>query len=188
MRPRSRAFFAVMAFLWTRNSQKSVGFSILFISLTSTTQQTLTGASICRLYEKSADDLMYKIQSINFTPVASRSGFIPVTMDTVSEARKQFQQELRAKENPNTRKAITQLGGTLMTAQIDRSKLPKQFSSRPTTLIKEEESSSIMAHSTVNVSFVGPRNDPEARRTRACEFEVKLLATKQSKHPRPLHV
>jgi len=132
------------------------------------------------VYAKSAEDLEFKVQSINFKQVASHSELIPVTMDTLSEARKQFQQDMRAKGKANTAKAVLQ-PGTLMTAQIDRSKIPKHFAAKPTTLIKEEQvASSIMLTGTVttsNVSFVGPRNDPGARRNRACEFDVKLLVT-----------
>lgn len=130
----------------------------------------LPGASICRMYGISGEDLLWKTQSINFSASGFRSDFAPVTMDTLTEAKKRLQQDLMKATSSKLR---AQPRGPVMTANVDRSRLPSQkfVAKVPTADVKQEqvaESSLGVSVTTPNISFVGVQNDPESKKKRAC--------------------
>lgn len=129
----------------------------------------LPGASICRMYGISGEDLLWKTQSINFSASGFRSEFTPITMDTLNEAKKRLQQDLM---KLNSSKARAQPRGLFMTAQVDKSRLPSQkfVSKVPTADVKQEQVAESSFVTTSNVSFVGVQNDSESKKKRACKL------------------
>lgn len=127
------------------------------------------------MYGKSAEDLLYKVQSITFSSAVPHSELRPITMDTLVEAKRSFQQDL-ANAAPKKQKAKQH--PVMTTAVVDRSRLPNQkFASRLPAIVKQEqppESSFTVAASglvtTAKVAFIGQPNDPESRKKRKCEM------------------
>lgn len=135
--------------------------------------QLLSGASICQVYGVSAEDLLWKIQSINFTSSGPRSELRPITMDTLGEAKRLFQQGLT---DAISNKPKVKQHTAMTTAVVNRSKLPNQrFATKVPAIVKHErlpELGSIVAQSglltTSNVTFIGQPNDLESRKKRSC--------------------
>jgi hypothetical protein len=105
---------------WMRNLLVNVW---LLFAILRQKSDLLSGASICRMYGVSAEDLLWKIQSINFTSSGPRSELRPITMDTLGEAKRLFQQGLTdaISNKPKVKQHVA-----MTTAVINRSKLPNQ--------------------------------------------------------------
>ena len=168
----SKIYSTSMVSSWVRSSLANVQ---CFLSFAEFFKKLLVGASICRTYGKTAEDLLWKIQSINFTSSGPRSEFKPITMDTLFEAKKSYQLELTnaASRKPKVKQHTA--------AVIDRSKLPNQkFALKGSAAVKQEHpaASTSIAPSgivtTSNVAFVGQLNDPESRKKRRCEININL--------------
>jgi len=137
------------------------------------------------MYGISAEDMVYKVEAINYKASVTGSEISPITMETLRAVEKDIQRGLSQKAN--TTKAKSQMRGSFITAQVDRSRLPKhaqQIAAKATPLqqIKQENpgetSSSSLSSSivTTNISFIGPPTDPEAKKKRACEFKLSAYA------------
>ncbi|KAF8890039.1 alpha DNA polymerase [Gymnopilus junonius] len=137
--------------------------------------------TICTLYNLSAEDLRFKIEAANYNASAIRSGFSPITADTLAEVKKKIQAELtkdRAKTKPKGSAA----------AQVNLSRLSNYgrnttVSSSAVSNVKQEvdalESSwipSINNIRTTNVTFVGPPNDFESRKKRAYRYMFEKIS------------
>ncbi|KAF9534543.1 DNA polymerase alpha/epsilon subunit B-domain-containing protein [Crepidotus variabilis] len=141
-------------------------------------------ASICALYSLSAEDLLYKAQAINYKSSGTSSEITPVTMDTLIAIKKQLTQVHSTKP-----KAKTQLRNSLMTAQVDRSRLPNQkFAQKlPLTAVKQEylgESSSSalggLGSSAANVTFIGPKTGPADKKKRAYRYMYEKISERST--------
>lgn len=151
-----------------------------FFQFSSKTEDLLSGASICRIYGISAEDLLWKIQSINFTSSGPRSELRSITMDTLSEAKRLLQQDLT---NAISKKPKVKLQTGMATAVINRSKLPNQkLAPKVPAITKQEqppESSFTIAPLgfviTSNVNFIGPPSDLESKKKRKCEITIDSL-------------
>lgn len=161
--------------------EKLVGECMVFKIQFSPKSQLLTGASICRMYGVSAEDLLWKIQSINFTSSGPRTELRPITMDTLGEAKRLFQQGLT---NAISNKPKVKQHTAMTTAVINRSKLPNQkFATKVSAIVKQErlhELGSTVAQSgsvsTSNVAFIGQSNDLESRKKRNCTTSIVTLS------------
>ena len=122
------------------------------------------------------NDLFWKLEALNFSQSATRSGLSRITMEALNVVKRQLQQGL-TKEN----KSITKAHPMLATAQVDRSKLPAHMvrgmaqGSGSTAVHNKQErlgdgiSASSDIFTTTTVIFHGPKLDQESRNKRACK-------------------
>ncbi|KAF4617164.1 hypothetical protein D9613_005990 [Agrocybe pediades] len=141
--------------------------------------------SICKNYNMEPETLRYKIEAANYRPSATTSQIIPITMDTLSAVRTQLKQDM----TKGMKKAQVKVGG-LNTAVVDRTKLNPSFGGRVfpgvglqklAAPVKQEAQGDPMIWSSTsttssNVTFTGPRTDPEARKKRAYRYMFEKIS------------
>ncbi|KAF8967116.1 DNA polymerase alpha/epsilon subunit B-domain-containing protein [Flammula alnicola] len=141
-------------------------------------------ASICQMYVIEPEDLLFKLEALNYKSSSTRSEISPITMDTLNALKTQIQQGL-AKEN--AAKAQTKTRG-LATAQVDRSRIPAHMNrsmAKPVAQavqVKREhfgEASSASSNNGINtskVTFVGPSMDLYATKKRAYRYMYEKIS------------
>lgn len=133
--------------------------------------------SICQVFNLEPSGLFWKLEALNYSQHATRSGISQITMDTLSAVKTQIQQEL-ARENKNNKRVPS----TLNTAQVNRLKLPAyvtrnlaQGSGSTAVQTKQEQlgdgiSTSNNISTTATVVFHGPKLDQESKKKRAYRY------------------
>lgn len=77
---------------------------------------------ICQTYSLAPEELLWKLEALNYRPSQTRSEFVPITMDTLASLRTQLDQKIKE----STRKALQsqkmKMNRNIMMAPGDRSK------------------------------------------------------------------
>ncbi|TFK40723.1 DNA polymerase alpha/epsilon subunit B-domain-containing protein [Crucibulum laeve] len=135
--------------------------------------------SMCQTYSMSAEDLLWKLEAINFKPSATYSEISPITKETIAILRTQLQRDLSSKVQVKPRQNAN--------AMVNRFQMPPNMrrgmnvgmstaSPARTPSVKTEQVEDSIAYTSSSVVFKGPKSDAQSKKRRAYRYMYEKIS------------